>query len=70
MRKRLPIDIGRYALWRKSEGGRYWTGEAVRGVPVMTTLSTNAQVFPSCTAAYAAAARIKGLQCAKPVRVA
>ena len=69
MVRRLPVDVARYALWRASDGGRYWTGDAVRGTPVMSTLAINAQVFPSTTAAYAAAARIKGLQSARPVRV-
>lgn len=66
---RLPNDVGRYALWRKAEGGRYWTGDHVRGVPVMTTHAANARVFGSCREAYQSAANIKGLQCAKPVRV-
>lgn len=74
---RLPSDVGRYALWRKEDGGRYWTGETVeyrsrnevQRRPLMTVLVANAATFPTCAAAYAAAANIKGLLAARPVRV-
>lgn len=69
--KRLPNDVGRYALWRASDGGRYWTGDCdtSKRRPVMTTLLENARLFPSPRAAYDAAARIRDLQSARPVRV-
>lgn len=66
---RLPTSLGRWVLYRAGQGGRYWTGDCNQRTPVMTVHLTDAQVFASPAAAYEAARRVAGLQCAKPVRL-